>query len=148
MLIALASILGVLIDAGLGATIQGQSFWLLLVGMTAALAAIAWYRSHPTATICFVVLLFVPVGGMWERRNHDRYKSASILALSINESGPAILDGFVDTPAVLRRHPLADQPSRRDQSPWQTQLTLTVTCLLYTSPSPRDRQKSRMPSSA
>ena len=26
--------------------------------------------------------------------------------------------------------------------------TLTYTCLLYTSPSPRDRQKSRMPSSA
>ena len=25
---------------------------------------------------------------------------------------------------------------------------LTSTCLLYTSPSPRDRQKSRMPSSA
>ena len=25
---------------------------------------------------------------------------------------------------------------------------LTTTCLLYTSPSPRDRQKSRMPSSA
>ena len=26
--------------------------------------------------------------------------------------------------------------------------TRSVTCLLYTSPSPRDRQKSRMPSSA
>ena len=26
--------------------------------------------------------------------------------------------------------------------------SLTITCLLYTSPSPRDRQKSRMPSSA
>ena len=26
--------------------------------------------------------------------------------------------------------------------------TVTHTCLLYTSPSPRDRQKSRMPSSA
>ena len=26
--------------------------------------------------------------------------------------------------------------------------TLPITCLLYTSPSPRDRQKSRMPSSA
>ena len=26
--------------------------------------------------------------------------------------------------------------------------TITFTCLLYTSPSPRDRQKSRMPSSA
>ena len=27
-------------------------------------------------------------------------------------------------------------------------LRTTLTCLLYTSPSPRDRQKSRMPSSA
>ena len=27
-------------------------------------------------------------------------------------------------------------------------LDVTLTCLLYTSPSPRDRQKSRMPSSA
>ena len=27
-------------------------------------------------------------------------------------------------------------------------LELLTTCLLYTSPSPRDRQKSRMPSSA
>ena len=27
-------------------------------------------------------------------------------------------------------------------------LDLVITCLLYTSPSPRDRQKSRMPSSA
>ena len=26
--------------------------------------------------------------------------------------------------------------------------TLSISCLLYTSPSPRDRQKSRMPSSA
>ena len=30
----------------------------------------------------------------------------------------------------------------------QTNLGLGTTCLLYTSPSPRDRQKSRMPSSA
>ena len=28
------------------------------------------------------------------------------------------------------------------------QVVVTGTCLLYTSPSPRDRQKSRMPSSA
>ena len=30
----------------------------------------------------------------------------------------------------------------------ETPLLLITTCLLYTSPSPRDRQKSRMPSSA
>ena len=30
----------------------------------------------------------------------------------------------------------------------QSQVLESMTCLLYTSPSPRDRQKSRMPSSA
>ena len=33
-------------------------------------------------------------------------------------------------------------------SPNQIALALLAACLLYTSPSPRDRQKSRMPSSA
>ena len=31
---------------------------------------------------------------------------------------------------------------------WALENDLSLTCLLYTSPSPRDRQKSRMPSSA
>ena len=31
---------------------------------------------------------------------------------------------------------------------WNKSLAFISTCLLYTSPSPRDRQKSRMPSSA
>ena len=31
---------------------------------------------------------------------------------------------------------------------WYTTLIVDQVCLLYTSPSPRDRQKSRMPSSA
>ena len=33
-------------------------------------------------------------------------------------------------------------------TPGHTQYTRNMVCLLYTSPSPRDRQKSRMPSSA
>ena len=38
-----------------------------------------------------------------------------------------------------------------DLAPYSSDFTITdqyYTCLLYTSPSPRDRQKSRMPSSA
>ena len=31
---------------------------------------------------------------------------------------------------------------------WPAAIVQTCICLLYTSPSPRDRQKSRMPSSA
>ena len=34
------------------------------------------------------------------------------------------------------------------QAAWDAQTISKHTCLLYTSPSPRDRQKSRMPSSA
>ena len=34
-----------------------------------------------------------------------------------------------------------------NQQGW-TEFTNGINCLLYTSPSPRDRQKSRMPSSA
>ena len=39
---------------------------------------------------------------------------------------------------------LADETSKL----WHYSPLLLYTCLLYTSPSPRDRQKSRMPSSA
>ena len=35
-----------------------------------------------------------------------------------------------------------------DMDAWLTQVQPLTSCLLYTSPSPRDRQKSRMPSSA
>ena len=35
-----------------------------------------------------------------------------------------------------------------EEPPPQVVFVLATTCLLYTSPSPRDRQKSRMPSSA
>ena len=43
---------------------------------------------------------------------------------------------------------LADWTSRGLVNSWTRQLADYSTCLLYTSPSPRDRQKSRMPSSA
>ena len=38
--------------------------------------------------------------------------------------------------------------ARARQSEAKVMLASAYTCLLYTSPSPRDRQKSRMPSSA
>ena len=45
-------------------------------------------------------------------------------------------------------------PAKRDRSFWTArglrdgEVGMLFVCLLYTSPSPRDRQKSRMPSSA
>ena len=41
-----------------------------------------------------------------------------------------------------------DGPFHYSRNPGYLSLAMIYTCLLYTSPSPRDRQKSRMPSSA
>ena len=43
---------------------------------------------------------------------------------------------------------LARGANRKIKSDGRTPLQLSVTCLLYTSPSPRDKRQSRMPSSA
>ena len=58
------------------------------------------------------------------------------------DSGSAVIDFSV----VRLDHTFIPET----RSPHETALstTLSVACLLYTSPSPRDRQKSRMPSSA
>ena len=41
-----------------------------------------------------------------------------------------------------------DSSDEKIQSILNNKFEIPITCLLYTSPSPRDRQKSRMPSSA
>ena len=58
--------------------------------------------------------------------------------LQKNNTHPGILlEGMVDEPYVLTK----------DGGKFSC-MSNVCTCLLYTSPSPRDRQKSRMPSSA
>ena len=57
--------------------------------------------------------------------------------------------GLVDTPSVFcKLHKVQDKDSKRpipfDPLPMQRR----IFCLLYTSPSPRDVEESRMPSSA
>ena len=48
---------------------------------------------------------------------------------------------------ALKNSELEMRPMRTQYS-FEKKFKTTNTCLLYTSPSPRDRQKSRMPSSA
>ena len=53
---------------------------------------------------------------------------------------------------VVYDHPVSTMEGRGDSTATGTAVAvvpdISTTCLLYTSPSPRDRQKSRMPSSA
>ena len=60
--------------------------------------------------------------------------SRSLNSLQINQKNIRIIDPS-ETPNILEKY--------------KNEIThLVISCLLYTSPSPRDRQKSRMPSSA
>ncbi len=68
------------------------------------------------------MLLFLPVAGSMHRLREFSYEQSSILQVASAAGEPTIVDAVIDTPIVIRRHPLADQQSRRDQSPWQTQI--------------------------
>ena len=65
-----------------------------------------------------------------------------------------LIKGYGDQAVELMDHPVLDlirMPSTdTDEFLFREQITidLVLSCLLYTSPSPRDRSSSRMPSSA
>ena len=65
-----------------------------------------------------------------------------VVALGIQLSGGLHHDGLIDTADGL------GAPAERRLEAMEDSRVGASGCLLYTSPSPRDRQKSRMPSSA
>lgn len=73
-----------------------------------------------------VVAIFVPVFAVRHVHNSRFYHSAAILSTAGPNGQPAVIEGMIDKPVTLRRHPLADQLRRRGLSPWQTQIEVTV----------------------
>ena len=66
------------------------------------------------------------------------------------ESAKYVKETYGLTPVFFALEPGRDLPPSREvaaELPFECPM-LSAPCLLYTSPSPRDRQKSRMPSSA
>ena len=57
-------------------------------------------------------------------------------------------DGVVEASVIYGEYDLIVKASAKDLEQLEVLTEKIRTCLLYTSPSPRDRQKSRMPSSA
>ena len=69
--------------------------------------------------------------------------SAQCTDKRVNQSTPALFKAYPSPEAMTNASPELIYPYVKSIS-----YPNTETCLLYTSPSPRDRQKSRMPSSA
>ena len=123
LLIAAAAVAGVLLDALLGGTGRAWgTLWIVLVatGVAAIIGRRGSIRRSAT------VLVFLPVAALLHDHQEDSYQSATVLTVAAEIDEPAILEGMVDLTPVLRRHPLADQPGRRNQSPWQTHIELRL----------------------
>ena len=83
----------------------------------------------------------------YKSRSKGQYNSlkSSIICQIINNCKP------VSTPADVNSHlePSTDDCELVDKNKYQSAVgSLLYFCLLYTSPSPRDKRQSRMPSSA
>ena len=66
----------------------------------------------------------------------------------VDEVGRGSLIGPVYASAVILKKSINSKLLKDSKSLSKKKREYLCTCLLYTSPSPRDRQKSRMPSSA
>ena len=77
----------------------------------------------------FLAAMLLGVGQQIDQRGGDQVAVAEQFALASDRDRQLVKSEFAYQPRYIQRHTL-------------------ITCLLYTSPSPRDRTRSRMPSSA
>ena len=96
-------------------------------------------------------LLREGVAGLLTRRGHEvvgQVGDADALAGVVDTHRPELVITDVRMPPTMRDDGLQAALRLRETVGPVNVLVLSQYCLLYTSPSPRDRQKSRMPSSA
>lgn len=123
LLIAVAAVIGVLLDWQLArADAAWNLVWLLLLAAAVFAILLGRNRVRRAATL----LIWLPLTASLHHSGATSYQQAGVFQYAGDVEQPSILEGVIDVPPVLRRHPLADQPSRRDQSPWQTQLEVDL----------------------
>ena len=124
------------------AELEGNSFAKLVMANTDATHLPAAIFSTPAWTLeVNATKQFTGLGidGRADPTFADDQPAGGQSAVLAGFNKPTIINGQEIAPLVIRDNPDTVGP---DTS------YLHYTCLLYTSPSPRDRQKSRMPSSA
>ena len=109
------------------------------------------YTSHVGIDGCVCALSVV----LRTPRNHHRFRPRRrlwrpLFAPSFTSARVQSRLEFVELGGDMCSNCQGEVPARTVTTSWYKLVprTIHVRCLLYTSPSPRDRQKSRMPSSA
>ena len=113
------------------------------------------YRYHKRSQQAIVSIAgkMYYLGPFESPESHQRYKQ--VLADHWNPPGLALKPEPRQSSAAITVGRLAVEYAKHvktkhgdESNEWKQVRLVLKTCLLYTSPSPRDRQKSRMPSSA
>ena len=126
---AVAIVCGICLDQWIGACLDSLlstahvlTVWIPLFLLFAIAAT---FCKSTTRWIAFLAAV-VPLSAARHAISDANYEAASIAMVAGTEPEPAILDVTIDRPVVLRRHPLADLPGRRDQPEWQTLIEASV----------------------
>ena len=126
--LASAAAVGITIDSLLGGlgglcdTPLRGGFWILV---TLTITVLILWRNSKSAGPA-VVLVFLPIAACSHCLHELAYERADILLLVGSVEQSAVLEGVIDRPVVLRRHPLAEWRDQRGESPWQTQFELSL----------------------
>ncbi len=121
LLLATAGFAGVLCDSGWNRF--GLDRWVLVAVATLVTAVLLPRQFRWLA----IVALFVPLFAIRHRQNDRAFDSASILKVVDDRSRPTVIEGTIDAPVNLRRHPLAGQRTRPGiENEWQSQIELSL----------------------
>ena len=116
--------------------------------------SVPFYASLPRKKLEEVVALsdikglFIGKLDTWGDKGDGLSSDLKMIKFPHYEGNAEITKGESWNDLLKSYEPLSGNPSPDLEDLWTIKFTSGTTCLLYTSPSPRDRQKSRMPSSA
>ena len=119
LLVACAASSGVLLQS------QLQLPVLIWVGLFAGVVA-AVGRLPCRFRWLAVLALVVPLAALRQASREAHYHAATLLSVASHTDQPVVLEGTIDRPTVLRRHPQAESRMRRGESPYQSQLEVSV----------------------
>ncbi len=131
LFLASATITGILIDWAWGAFSSADSsatrIWLWSGWIALCTIVVFHYGRHRRGVAAIAAVLALSgLGGLDHAIQSRSYDEALILSMITEDRAAAIVEGVIDRPTVLRPHPMANRQSRRDVSPWQMNVQISL----------------------
>ena len=121
--IASFAVVGILIGSAI--SLHGWETYLLWGSILTAMSLWVVLRRGELSWL-IAALICLPLFAARQSAVIAKHSSATVHQILSTEPQPAIVRATIDRAIVLRRHPLANSPRRRDNSQWQTQFECSL----------------------